>query len=267
LPLSGIVNNTGTIVLDSASDRTGLELIQYGIKLQGGGQLTLSDSDANAVFGTDPSVTFTNVDNTISGAGQFGEGQMTLVNESAGTIDATGSNALVIDTGSNAVVNSGTLESTGSGGLIINSDVSNSGLLWADGGNLTINGNVSGSGSALIDGTATMEFGGSFNENITLDNTAAGTVKFDHSVDFSGVLSGFDSNDVLDLADIAVGSATLSYVANAQDTGGTLMVTDGTHTANINLVGQYEATSFHATADSGMGALIEYIHTGVTPTA
>ena len=70
----------GTIVLNSAGNRTRLELIQYGITLQGGGQLTLSDSDANAVFGTDPSVTFTNVDNTISGAGQFGEGQMTLVN-------------------------------------------------------------------------------------------------------------------------------------------------------------------------------------------
>jgi hypothetical protein len=42
-------------------------------------------------------------------------------------------------------------------------------------------------------------------------------------------------------------------------------VTDGTHTANINLVGQYEAAGFQATADSGMGTLIEYIHTGVTP--
>jgi hypothetical protein len=266
LPLSGIVNNTGTIVLDSASNRTGLELIQYGITLQGGGQLTLSDSDANAVFGTDPSVTFINVDNTISGAGQFGEGQMMLVNECAGTIEATGSNALVIDTGANAVVNSGTLESTGSGGLTINSDVSNSGLLWANGGNLTINGNIGGSGSVLIDGTATMEIGGSFNEDIRFNNTAAGTLKLDHSADFNGVVFGFDGNDILDFADIAMGSATLSYAANAQDTGGTLTVTDGTQTANINLVGQYEATSFQATADNGMGTLIEYVYTGVTPT-
>ena len=43
-------------------------------------------------------------------------------------------------------------------------------------------------------------------------------------------------------------------------------VTDGTQTANINLVGQYEATSFQATADNGMGTLIEYVYTGVTPT-
>ena len=80
LPLSGIVNNTGTIALNSAGAVTELELIQHGITLQGGGQLTLSDSGGNAIFGTDPSVTLTNVDNTISGAGQLGGGQMTLVN-------------------------------------------------------------------------------------------------------------------------------------------------------------------------------------------
>ena len=112
LPLSGVVNNTGTIALNSTGDATDLELIQHGITLQGGGALTLSDSSANAIFGTDPSVTLTNVDNTISGAGQIGEGQMTLVND--GTIDATGTNALVLDTGSNVITNSGTLEATGS---------------------------------------------------------------------------------------------------------------------------------------------------------
>ena len=117
LPLSGIVNNTGTIALNSAGAETELELIQHGITLQGGGQLTLSDSGGNVIFGTDPSVTLTNVDNTISGAGQLGGGQMTLVNH--GTIVATGSNALIIDTGANAVINSGTLEAAGSGGLVI----------------------------------------------------------------------------------------------------------------------------------------------------
>ena len=125
LPLSGMVNNTGTIALNATGDETDLELIQHGITLQGGGQLTLSDSSANVIFGTDPSVTLTNVDNTISGAGQLGEGQMTLVNE--GTIDATGTNALVIDTGSNVITNAGTIEATGAGGLIINSAVDNSG--------------------------------------------------------------------------------------------------------------------------------------------
>ena len=46
LPLSGIINNTGTIALESAGSTTTLQLTQHGITLQGGGQVTLSDSDA-----------------------------------------------------------------------------------------------------------------------------------------------------------------------------------------------------------------------------
>ena len=94
------------------------------------------------ISGTVSDVTLTNVDNTISGAGQLGDGVMILVNE--GTIIATGTNSLEIDTGANTIVNSGTLESSGSGGLVINSNVENSGLLWANGGNITFHGSVTG---------------------------------------------------------------------------------------------------------------------------
>ena len=97
---------------DQVGSGTLLQLIQHGVTLQGGGEVTLSDDAGNVIAGTMSSVTLTNVDNTISGAGQLGNGQMMLINE--GTIVATGNNALVIDTGANAVVNSGTLEATGS---------------------------------------------------------------------------------------------------------------------------------------------------------
>ena len=256
LPLSGIINNSGTIALDSAGTATTLELVQHGITLQGGGTLTLSDSGTNAISGTSPDVLFTNADNTISGAGHLGEGQMTLVND--GTIIASGNNALVIDTGTNAVVNSGTLEATGSGGLFIHGDVANDGLLWANNGNITINGNVSGSGLAVIDGTAFIELGGAFSQNILFDGDAAGALKIDHAADFSGVLSGLDGNDILDLADISAGSVTFTYAANQAGTGGTLTVTDSTNTANIGLTGKYDAAGFHATTDPNTGTLIEY---------
>ena len=255
LPLSGIVNNSGTIELDAAGSGTELELIQHGVTLQGGGQLTLSDSGANAIFGTDPSVIFTNLDNTISGAGQLGEGQMTLVND--GAIIATGANALVIDTGANTVVNDGTLEATGSGDLIVHGDVVNSGLLGANGGNITIDGNVSGSGSALINGTATMEFGGAFNGSVTLDTDAAGTLKVDHAADFSGVLAGFDGNDRFDFADLHFGAAsTLNYTASVDGAGGTLTVSDGTDAAIIALLGQYTADDFAIAADASGGTIV-----------
>jgi hypothetical protein len=255
LPLTGIVNNSGTIVLNSTSNKTDLELIQHGITLQGGGALRLSDGVANAIFGTDPSVTLTNVDNTISGAGQLGEGQLTLHNK--GTIIASAGSALTIDTGANAVVNSGTLGATGSGGLVIHSDIVNSGLLWANGGSVKIDGNVSGTGSALIDGRATFEIGGAFGGNVRLDTGANATLKIDHAADFSGAVAGFDGSDVLDLADLAFGkNTTLGYAANSSNTGGTLTVSDGTHTANIALLGQYMASSFAMSADGFGGTLI-----------
>jgi len=101
LPLSGIIDNTGTIELNSTSNETDLELIEHGITLQGQGQVILSDSAENVIAGTVSDVTLTNVDNTISGAGHLGDGVMVLVNE--GTIIATGTNALDIDTGTNVV--------------------------------------------------------------------------------------------------------------------------------------------------------------------
>ena len=252
LPLSGMINNTGTIALNSTGDETDLELIQHGITLEGGGQLILSDSNANVIVGTDRDVTLTNVDNTISGAGQLGEGQMTLVNE--GTIDATGTNALVIDTGSNVITNAGTMEATGAGGLIINSAVDNSGSLWANGGNLTINGAVTGNGSATISGAATLEFGAASAVNTGFAADATGTLKLDQSSGFTGTISGFGADDALDLADIAFDSnTTLGYSANADGTGGMLTVSDGTHNASIALLGQYVAAGFQVGSDQGTG--------------
>jgi VCBS repeat-containing protein len=258
LPLSGVVDNTGSIRLGAAGSETDLEIIQHGVTLKGGGTVVLSDNSENVIFGSDPSVTLTNVDNIISGAGQIGDGQMTLVNE--GSIIATGSNALVIDTGLNAVINSGTLESTGAGGLTVHSDLVNDGLLWANGGDLHFDGDISGTGSALISGNASLELGGSFNEQITFDDSASGTLKLDHSVDFKGILSGFGDHDSIDLGDILAATASLNYTANAAGTGGTLTVNDGVHTASIAFTGQYAASDFHIASDSGNHALVQIEH-------
>ena len=150
LPLGGTIDNSGSIALNSTGDETDLEVLLNSVTLRGGGQIVLSDNSENVIFGGVSSATLTNVDNTISGAGQIGQGQMTLVN--AGTIDANGTNALVIATGANVVSNSGVLKATGSGGLIVNSAVANSGSLMAAGGDLSLKGDVTGDGTATISG-------------------------------------------------------------------------------------------------------------------
>ncbi len=208
------------------------------------------------ITGTVSDVTLTNVDNTISGAGHLGDGVMILVNE--GTIIATGTNSLEIDTGANTIVNSGTLEATGSGGLVIDSNVENSGLLWANGGNIAVHGSVTG-GTAVMDGTASIEFGAAASTNVTFDAGATGTLKLADSFDFSGIVSGFNQNDHIDLLDMAFGAGTTaSYVENQAGTGGTLSVTDGAHTVNIALLGQYSADNFTVAADDTTGTLLSF---------
>jgi hypothetical protein len=217
----------------------------------------LSDDDHNIIAGTAPTVTLDNVDNTISGAGQLGQGSLTLSNE--GTINATGVHALVIDTGANVIANAGTLEATGSGGLQINSAVANTGLLWANGGTITAQGEVTGAGHAEISGTGAIEFAAASSANATFDANASGHLILDDAFHFTGTVSGLTVNDDIDLKGIAFGAGTsLSFAENQAGTGGTLTVSDGVHTANIALLGQYDPAGFTEAADNTTGTLIKY---------
>ncbi|TGQ80024.1 adhesin [Mesorhizobium sp. M8A.F.Ca.ET.207.01.1.1] len=251
LPLSGIINNSGLISLDSTGSDTLLQVIQHGVTLQGGGQILLSDSAANMISGTGPDVTFVNVDNTIAGAGQLGGGMLSLDNR--GTIIASGSNALVIDTGGSVVTNSGTLEATSSGGLTITGGLANSGMLWANGGDIVIHGQVTGDGDATIGNLSKLEFGGASSTDVTFGHDAAGTLQLDDSFDYSGRIGGITNDDRLDLGDILFGAGTTAvYQANQDGSGGTLSVSDGTHGAALHLVGSYDANAFKL-ADDGQG--------------
>ena len=267
LPLSGTVHNTGTIALDSAGNTTTLELIQHGITLEGGGQLTLSDSDQNFISSAAAGVTLTNVDNIISGAGQIGDWQMTLVN--SGTIIANETHALLIDTGSNVVINSGTLEAAGSGGLIVNSDIANSGLIWAHGGDITIDGAVTGTGSALISGASTLEFAAASSIKVTFAGDGFGTLTLDNPTAYTGQIFGFTGtdahhSDLIDLKGITfdAGTSWTYHDDTGINTGGTLTIYEtinGVTTAVGGISfgdGEYTTANFILTGDGNGGTLI-----------
>ncbi|RWB71506.1 MAG: adhesin [Mesorhizobium sp.] len=266
LPLSGTVNNSGLISLNSTGDDTLLQVIQHGVTLQGGGQVVLSDNAANFISGTGPDVTLINVDNTISGAGQLGDGMLSLDNK--GTIVATGTNALVIDTGGSVVVNSGMLEATGSGGLVVAGGLANSGTLWANGGDIVIDGAVTGVGDATIGNLSKLEFGGASSSDVTFAHDAAGTLELDDSFDYSGHIGGITNDDKLDLNDILFGTGTtVAYQASQDGSGGILSVSDGAHNATLHLLGTYDANGFKL-ADDGEGHTVvtynpEFTLTGV----
>ena len=245
LPLSGTINNAGTIALNSSGDHTELQIIGDGVTLEGGGHLILSNNAANTIVGTGPNDTLTNVDNTISGAGQIGsgDGTLTLVNEAHGTIEANDAGGmLTLETGT-TITNNGVLEAT-------------------NGGTLQILDPVTGSGSAIIAG-GTLIFGAQSNVNVTFNSGANGTtygeLVLSDASGFSGQVSGFAGtapdvghSDAIDLVGINYNSSAFSEIYNASTA--VLTVTDGTHAASLTFV-NFEGT-FSFASDGHDGTII-----------
>ncbi|WP_207267382.1 VCBS domain-containing protein [Pseudomonas sp. FW300-N1B4] len=258
MPFGGSIHNSGTIELGSTGSETNLEILFRGATLTGGGQVLLSDSAQNVIFGGSADTVLTNVDNRISGAGQLGAGQLVLVN--AGLILASGLNSLVLDTGTHTITNSGVLESTGAGGMTVASAVENSGHLWANGGDMRLLADVMGNGSATIDGDATLTFSGAAHGSVAFHGDGAGTLviaQAEAAGSLVGIL-GLESDDMLTFGDLAFGANTqLSYSTNASGSGGLLTVDDGMHRAEVNLLGHYTVEDFQVT-DGEAGTQVSY---------
>jgi hypothetical protein len=82
-----------------------------------------------------------------------------------------------------------------------------------------------------------------------------GTLQLDNSATFAGTVAGMTGQDTIDFADIDPTKVqTPSYSGAAF--GGTLNVTDGAHTSNITLLGNYLASTFTASSDGHGGTAV-----------
>jgi hypothetical protein len=252
LPLSGTIDNTGTIELSSTGDETDLLIIQQGITLTGGGHVVLSDSAENVIHGTGADVTLTNVDNTISGSGDLGGGELTLVNDFHGIIEATEtSNPLTVDVAS--FVNHGLVLSNGAGGLEIKGGIDSDGVLEASAGLLKVDGDVTGGGSAVIDG-GKMEFAAASDAVVHFSGNSSGTLLLDDVSHFTGTVTGFSYGDTIDLAGIDPANVT---VGNS----GSLEVHYGPGANDFfSLDGNYDPAGFSVVTDHNGGTAIVWDH-------
>ena len=200
LDIDGTINNTGTILLDqeSLAGATSLHIASQNVTLTGGGQVLMSDNALNQIVGNAASNTLFNVNNVIAGSGQIGtSATMSLVNEAAGVINASGTASLTVRTDANIITNAGTMEGTGTGGLVIwNTAVINSG------GTIL----ASGAGSHVDLQSAYIEGG--------LLTTSTG-----------GVIRTIDAGSALD-------GITSGAVTNA----GALQIFDGTHLGLVGTI-------------------------------
>ena len=120
----------------------------------------------------------------------------------------------------------------------------------ADGGNVVVAGSLSG--NAQIVGASTLEIGSSSAANVTLEPGSTGTLKLDDSQQFTGTVTGLTTVDTLDLGDINFATVH-TPVFSGNSTQGTLTVTDGVHTAKIELSGNYTSSSWNLSADGSGG--------------
>jgi hypothetical protein len=110
--------------------------------------------------------------------------------------------------------------------------------------------------SATIGAGATLELPAADPGTVTFAGST-GTVKLDQPSTFTGTVAGFGAQDAMDLPGIAFESGTsLGYLPNSNHTGGTLTLTDGTHSANIALLGNYMASSFALAGDGSGGTMV-----------
>jgi len=106
----------------------------------------------------------------------------------------------------------------------------------------------------LIAAGATLEIDSPYAGPVTFAGST-GTLQLDDPSSFTGTVAGLTGQDTLDLMYINPATVrTPTYSGNSS--GGTLTVTDGTHTANIALLGNYLASTFVASSDGHGGTAI-----------
>jgi hypothetical protein len=226
LTLLGAIENFAGIAVQSTNQPTVLLIgpatgTAGTVTLVDGGTITLSDNSANYIYGSEGGDTLIVSKDTIQGAGQLGDGQLTLVNDS--TIDATGGNALYINTGAVTAINDGLMEATGSGGLVIDTAVDSSG-----GGTILANGsNVYLQGGTLLGGTL-KSTGASINVQSNYTGGLNGTA---HTVTNLGSVS-ISNQGTLDILGTITNDATISLLSSNQNTD---LVADS---ASVTLTGK-----------------------------
>ena len=108
--------------------------------------------------------------------------------------------------------------------------------------------------SVVVAEGATVEIDGPGTQTVTFTGTT-GTLTIDHALAFTGQISGLAGSDALDLADVSYGGATTATFLG-DTTGGTLTITDGTHTADIALQGDYLSSTWTLSSDGNGGTTV-----------
>jgi hypothetical protein len=247
-------NGSDTLNVSGATDSS----ITLG---NGSDTLTLSGGGNN-------DVTIGNGNDTVTATGEShdtitvgnGNDSVTAGNASIITV-GNGTNTLSAGAGSNIVAGKGNDTVIAGNGSIIT---------VGNGADMVTAGNVStvtvGNGNDTVTtGAGSTVTVGNGNDTVTVGDdftiiAGSGTDKFvvdSTASPLTGSITGFGAQDTIDLSNVTFGTGTtLALTENSSNTEAMLTVGDGTHTANLTLIGQYVAAQFSLTTDGQGGTLI-----------
>lgn len=166
-----------------------------------------------------------------------------------------------INAGGNELVSGGGLDaySVVAGCQIVENAGFTSGSVLVDGGLELVQSGGDAITAIMSGGSLVVRSGGIVGSIDFASN--GGLVQLDYSQGFNGTISGFASppgvTEAIELEDITFGAGTSAkFTEAASNNSGTLTVTDGTHTANLTLLGQYSTANFSLSSDGHGGTVI-----------
>lgn len=225
LPAAAVVN--GLLTGPQATVLTGMSLVGGALQVDGG----------RAVKNTG---TLTWNGGTIA----LGSGDPTATNHT-GTLD-NAAGALF------AIQGNATLTGSGTSGLIDN------GTVDVSAGTLTVQPAVTGNGTFLLHGLSTLDFAAVVGSGSTISFLSpTATLKVETLGAFGSTILGFAKGDTIDVAPVPFGLATMLNFAQA-GSGGTLTVSDGTHSSAFSLTGSYNTAGFHMASDNHGGTAVTF---------
>jgi len=183
--IMGTITNEGAFQLLAGSATNTFLTLGANTSLVGGGAITLNSGDTNGfvyVGEASAGITLSNVDNTIQGYGDIGDGGLTLVNNPSGILDANVSARTLTLDGTGGITNSGVIEATNGGTIHISTTVNNLG------GNITASAGTVNLSSTIQGGSLNTSLGGTFQTSTssTLDGTTQGPVTISNGSVFTG---------------------------------------------------------------------------------
>ena len=232
--ISGTINNTGTITLDSTTTWTYLQL-NGNATLTGSGTLVLGSANIYNVIQTATSgLTLTN-QSTIQGEGTIGNGTGLIVSNS-GTINANVSGQNLVLNSASASTNTGTLEATGGGTLVLSGQY---------GGNWTnTSGNITAAtGSAVVLNNGVTVTGG------TLTGSGTGIVYGDGATLVGLTIAG----------NFQVQNNNITNIQGTINNTGTITLASTTTYTELNVAPSGATLSGGGTVVMGRGAQYSYI--------